>query len=148
MACTLATGCSWPPADSLPTPPFHRQWLQPHALPPQIEEEEARAKAEYKEEREVAKAQAKHEKKWEKTRDERVGSWRDFVAGKATKKQKTGGLKVGGRCCNTVSTGQACGTESCWGEAAQRRKAGGLKARLVEWERWEQCCRRQRQDGA
>lgn len=61
----------------------------------QIEEEETRAKAEYKEEREAAKAQAKHEKKWEKTRDERVGSWRDFVSGKAAKKQKTGGLKVG-----------------------------------------------------
>ncbi len=75
--------------------------------PPQIEEEETRAKAEYKEEREAAKAQAKHEKKWEKTRDERVGSWRDFVSGKAAKKQKTGGLKVrhvvagglAGACC-------------------------------------------------
>ncbi|PRW44555.1 J domain-containing spf31 [Chlorella sorokiniana] len=62
-------------------------------LTKRIEEEETRAKAEYKEEREAAKAQAKHEKKWEKTRDERVGSWRDFVAGKAAKKQKTGGLK-------------------------------------------------------
>lgn len=63
-------------------------------LTKRIGEEEERAKAEYKEEKEVAKRKVQHEKQWEKTRDERVGSWRDFV-GKKTKKQKTvmGGLK-------------------------------------------------------
>lgn len=61
------------------TPPHHRRSSRSPVLPPT----------------QVAKAKAKHEKKWEKTRDERVGSWRDFVGGKAAKKQKTGGIKVG-----------------------------------------------------
>lgn len=60
---------------------------------PQISEEEERAKAEYKEEKEVAKRKAKHDKAWEKTRDERVGTWRDFMQ-KSSKKAKTGGLGV------------------------------------------------------
>jgi hypothetical protein len=68
----------------------------------QIGEEEERAKTEYKEERAEAKKKAQTEKAWEKTRDERVGSWRDFV-GKKAKKTKTGeggGGGVGG--CTSV----------------------------------------------
>ena len=70
------------------TPPH-----SPHCL--QIGEEEERAKSEYKEERAEAKKKVQTDKAWEKTRDERVGSWRDFV-GKKTKKTKTGGW-VGGQ---------------------------------------------------
>lgn len=38
----------------------------------------------------MAKRKAKHDKAWEKTRDERVGTWRDFMQ-KSGKKAKTGG---------------------------------------------------------
>lgn len=76
----------------------------------QIGEEEERAKAEYKEEKEVAKRKVQHEKQWEKTRDERVGSWRDFV-GKKTKKQKTGGCGHGH--ASLVVGGAAVGSGGC-----------------------------------
>lgn len=34
-----------------------------------------------------------HEKGWEKTRENRVGSWRNFVKGSKDKGKKVGGLK-------------------------------------------------------
>ena len=54
-----------------------------------------RAKEEYKEEREAARHKVKSEKAWEKTRDGRVGSWRDFVGQKGAKEQKWGVLLGG-----------------------------------------------------
>ncbi|KAL4445311.1 hypothetical protein ABPG77_011136 [Micractinium sp. CCAP 211/92] len=88
------------------TAEFHEQWKlkardvlaraewRRRKLTKRISEEEERAKAEYKEEKEVAKRKAKHDKAWEKTRDERVGTWRDFMQ-KSSKKAKTaqGGIK-------------------------------------------------------
>lgn len=88
------------------TAEFHEQWKlkardvlarsewRRRKLTQRINEEEERAKAEFKEEKEVAKRKAKHDKAWEKTRDERVGTWRDFMQ-KSGKKAKTaqGGIK-------------------------------------------------------
>ncbi|PSC75268.1 J domain-containing spf31 [Micractinium conductrix] len=89
------------------TPEFHEAWKlkardvlarsewRKRKLTQRITEEEERAKEEFKEEKAVAKHKVKHEKAWEKTRDERVGSWRDFVSKKGGKKQKAapGGIK-------------------------------------------------------
>ena len=41
---------------------------------------------------------------WEKTRDERVGSWRDFVSKKGGKKQKAGEVARG--CCSGAGAGR------------------------------------------
>lgn len=61
----------------------------------QIAEEEERAKEEFKQEKQEAKRKREHAKKWEKTRDSRVGSWRDFVSSKS-KKSKGGSIALGG----------------------------------------------------
>lgn len=61
-----------------------------------IKEEEERAKEEYVKEKEDAKRKREADKAWETTRDERVGSWRNFVAGKKVKKTKKSGDGAGG----------------------------------------------------
>ncbi len=53
-----------------------------------IAEEEARGKEEYVAEKAAAKRKRDEEKAWETTRDERVGSWRAFAAGKGGGKKK------------------------------------------------------------
>ena len=88
----LKPSCLLSPAYKPNLPPNLPMPLLSACLPAclQIGEEEERAKSEYKEERAEAKKKAQTDKAWEKTRDERVGSWRDFV-GKKTKKTKAGG---------------------------------------------------------
>jgi DnaJ homolog subfamily C member 8 len=61
----------------------------------QIAEEEVRAKEEHKSDKQVAKRKAQHEKAWEKSRDSRVGDWRDFMT-KKSKKSKGGSSALGG----------------------------------------------------
>ncbi|KAL6780195.1 hypothetical protein ACKKBF_B14085 [Auxenochlorella protothecoides x Auxenochlorella symbiontica] len=60
-----------------------------------IEEETERAKAEHKQEKAEAKRARDHERRWEKTREGRVGTWRDF-ASKKPKKSKGGSVALGG----------------------------------------------------
>ncbi len=54
----------------------------------QMHEEENRLDKEAKEAKEKATAEREHHKSWEKTRDTRVNTWRDFVA-----KKKGGAVK-------------------------------------------------------
>ncbi len=60
-----------------------------------MKEEEERAKEEHQTEKDEAKRKREEEKAWETSREQRVGSWRDFVSGKKSKKSKktAGGLK-------------------------------------------------------
>eukprot|EP00887_Chlorella_sp_A99_P002561 scaffold6.g2561.t1 len=60
-----------------------------------IAEEEERAKEEHRVEREDVKRKRDHDKAWEKTREGRVGTWRDFMT-KKSKKSKGGSLALGG----------------------------------------------------
>ena len=55
-----------------------RSAFRKHKLTQRLQSEEQRIAKEEQEEREAYKAQQKHDRKWEKTRDERVGTWRDF----------------------------------------------------------------------
>jgi DnaJ homolog subfamily C member 8 len=66
-----------------------------------VKEEEERAKEEHKQEKEENKKKREADKDWESGRDERIGSWRNFVSGggKKTKKNKkrgSGGSGSGG----------------------------------------------------
>lgn len=69
----------------------------PNALPnayteTQLESDKERVATEEKEEGARMKQQRNHEKGWEKTREKRVGSWRNFVKGTDNGK-KVKGLK-------------------------------------------------------
>lgn len=83
---------------------FHHMWREKsrevlakaawrkRKLSKRMVEEEARVEEEIKDEKARMKAHRNHEKGWEKTRENRVGTWRDFVkSGKDGKKKKTGG---------------------------------------------------------
>lgn len=59
----------------------------------QMAEEEVRAKDEFKAQKEESKRKRDHDKAWESSRDGRVGTWRDFMAGKGGKKKAQGGIK-------------------------------------------------------
>ncbi|KAL4527463.1 hypothetical protein Ndes2437A_g02625 [Nannochloris sp. 'desiccata'] len=63
-----------------------------------VQEEEERAKQEHKQEKEESKKKREADKDWESGRDERIGSWRNFVSGsgkKSKKSKKSGGGGVG-----------------------------------------------------
>ena len=53
-----------------------------------VKEEEARVEEEFVKDKEEGKRKREEEKAWEKSREQRVGSWRDFVANKGQKKAK------------------------------------------------------------
>jgi len=86
---------------------FHEKWKlksrdmlartewRKRRLTKRITEGAERAKEDHKIEKERAKAKAELEKEWEKSRDNRVGSWRDFMNNNTTKKKKKtiGGIK-------------------------------------------------------
>jgi DnaJ family protein C protein 8 len=63
-----------------------------------VKEEEERAKEEHQQEKEENKKKREADKDWESGRDERIGSWRNFVSGgsKKTKKSKKSGSGFGG----------------------------------------------------
>lgn len=56
-----------------------------------IADEEERAKVDHKLQKEEAKVAVEREEAWEKSREERVGSWRDFMS---KKKKSRGGTKA------------------------------------------------------
>jgi DnaJ family protein C protein 8 len=56
-------------------------------------QEEGREKAKEEAEIEERKRKREHEQEWEKTRDERIGSWRNFQAGKKSSGDGDGGKK-------------------------------------------------------
>jgi len=82
------------------TDEFHRQWqlkardvlarsaFRKQRLEKRIKEEETRLEIEEKEERQERKAKRKHAHTWEKQRDLRVGTWRDFINSKKKPKKK------------------------------------------------------------
>lgn len=88
---------------------FHEKWKiksrdmlartewRKRRLTQRITEGAERAKEEHKVEKEKAKAKAELEEDWEKSRENRVGSWRDFVNNnnniKKKKKKTIGGIK-------------------------------------------------------
>ncbi len=74
-----------PPPQAMPPPTHHN--------PVQIMDEKERARAEAKEAKEAAKAAQQADKDWEETRDERVGSWRDFMNKSKKAKKMTGEFK-------------------------------------------------------
>lgn len=51
-------------------------------------QEEGRDQRKQDEEIEERKRKREHEQNWEKTRDERIGSWRDFQKGKGPERKK------------------------------------------------------------
>jgi len=61
-----------------------------------FKEEEERAKEEHKQEKEENKKKREADKDWESGRDERIGSWRNFVSGTGKKSKKSGGGAGGG----------------------------------------------------
>lgn len=83
------------------TDQFHEKWKlksrdilarsawRKQRLEKRIREEETRLEIEEKEERAERKAKRKHTHAWEKQRDQRVGSWRDFM----NNKKKSNGKK-------------------------------------------------------
>ena len=58
-----------------------------------LKNEEEKAKQDYEAEKEENKRKRENNKAWEATRESRVGSWRDFAAGKSKKKKKVKGMK-------------------------------------------------------
>ena len=56
-------------------------------------QEEGREKKKEDEQLEERKRKRDHEKKWEETRDERIGSWRDFQKGVKKEGGKEGKVK-------------------------------------------------------
>ena len=57
-------------------------------------QEEGREQKKEEEELEARKRKRQHEQDWEKTRDERIGSWRDFQAKKSGEGKKKKKMKV------------------------------------------------------
>lgn len=89
------------------TDEFHERWKmkardvmartewRKRKLTKRIAADTERAKEEHKATKAEAKKKRDHEKKWEKTRDTRVGTWRDFMTQKS-KKSKGGSIALGG----------------------------------------------------
>ena len=88
------------------TPEFHEAWKMKardvlaksewrrRKMTKRVKEEEVRIQEEIEQEKEENKKKRSADKDWETGREERVGSWRDFVGGKKKKMKKAmGGLK-------------------------------------------------------
>ncbi len=94
----MQDGLSGIQAEYEATDAFHHKWKmkardvlartawRKQRIEKRIREEETRLEIEEKEERAERKAKRKHHHDWEKSRDQRVGSWRDFMSNK----KKTG----------------------------------------------------------
>jgi hypothetical protein len=88
----------WPPPPHLLTP-LRLPFPPPPRPARQIKDETARSKEAAKEAREQAKREREHEQTWEKTRDDRVTTWRDF------QKNKGAGTKAPGEAFRALAGG-------------------------------------------